>query len=181
MPPAETLARIAGYVEFIKGYVLRTYFDRQRNPSNISDVGYTVVEGLGQPGLYLDGKLGTRVYWAPQLKQYNIEYQGGKIVLIKEIATERADDQYWGVIFHEFGHAGMDKIGRNGSAEAENNAWAVELMSLEEYIRDKPTLKEPAKQFVKARRAAKMYSAFKDDWRSQARAAYKAISGEDLP
>ena len=146
---------------------------------NIDGLPHLLTPELGgQVGLYIDGGLTARSYWVPQLDKVGIKYNGGKVVLIRTGVKEAGADQYWGIIFHEYGHGAMDSINRNGSGEKENNAWVVELLAIQQYITDNPTFRESAKAFVKARRQLAQYSSFQSDYADWGAAAYQAITGE---
>lgn len=169
--PSGTADRVRNYVAFIKGYILSTYkIDIRSLPVDVVD---SIWAPKGpQPGMYLDGKIGSRLVGSKVLD----DYANDKRVLIAQISEETGDHQYWGIIFHELGHAAFDVLGKNG----EPAAWTVELMGLAAYQSENPGLAGAIKTFVQARRSQANYSAFAGGFESQAAEAYAAITGGGL-
>src|SRR5688572_14956689 len=120
------MKKLTGYADFVRTFSLHTY------ELDIRTIPLHVVEEIraplgSQPGLYLDGKIGSRMMGKKVLGE---GFDNSKCVLIAEIANEEGVHQYWGVIFHEYGHATFDA----GKANGEPGAWTVELMALANYV-----------------------------------------------
>ena len=117
-----TRSKITECVDFVKAHVKADYnIDIAGLPFRILD-GYAraLPQQGSQPGLYLGSKIGERPY-----KTLNGVTED-KIVLIGtsgEWGAEAAGTQYFGVVFHEFGHASFDTLGLN----CEQGAFTVEF------------------------------------------------------
>jgi hypothetical protein len=177
MPSPKQMELIKGYIAFIRNYA------KEELKAVIDDVPYVVIDGLGnQQGLYLGGlSKAALIFWKGQFEKNKLTWpKDDKVVAINGQSKEKDDEVYFGVIFHEFGHAALDVLGKNGSAVKEQNACAVELMALAKFLEGNNDITGMAKAFAKARNAKKLYSNFTPDFADQAKAAYKKITGEDL-
>lgn len=122
MPSEKKLREIETYIQFARRHAVERY------GANLDAVGDRVLNGelvyhmLGmQNGLFLDTKIGSR-----QVKgRYGIPNED-KIVLLGDLGDESEDKQYFGVVFHEFGHATFDALGKN----SEHGAFCMELTAL---------------------------------------------------
>jgi hypothetical protein len=130
MPNEQTIAAIGEYVTFVKNHVKADY------GIDIDDMPYKVLEGKWmkvfpqqgetQPGLYLNNSGVLKIY-----KTMNGVADMDKLVLIGDLGAdgaERVPHTYFGIIFHEFGHAAYDKLGSGRNCE--DAAYTVELSCL---------------------------------------------------
>ncbi|MBN8888844.1 MAG: hypothetical protein ABS99_08110 [Acetobacteraceae bacterium SCN 69-10] len=146
--------------------------------ANIDDVGWMSINGLnGQPGLYINfasAKMVVKIFWSGQFSKMNATMPTVPIVLVDPGAPDKDGTLWMGVLFHEYGHAAMDKLGKN----SEPAAYTVELLSLWDHVQKNPGDAEIVKTFVKARRAAKQYSGFLAGYEVEAKGAYASLAGE---
>jgi hypothetical protein len=160
---------------FIKPYVKGKSFG-----ANIDDVGWMVIDGLGgQPGLYMNFatmKSATKIFWSAQFTKVKQTAPSGPIVLIDTGVPNKDGTLWMGVLFHEYGHAAMDALGKN----SEPAAYTVELLALYDYVLAHGSAAAVVKTFVKARRAAKQYTGFLGGYENEAKKAYAVLAGEDL-
>jgi len=110
---------IEEYIRFARDHAQRKY------GADISGVNWKIlsdgerVDTLRgkQNGLFLDSKIGSRSVKA----QYGIV--DDLFMLLGNLGVEKDDDQYFGVIFHELGHATFNALGKN----SEDGAFCMEL------------------------------------------------------
>ena len=135
------------YVAFVKSHVLSEY------QVDISGIKYTVVPSIEipghgkQPGLFLDNKIASRMVKA----KYTLS--DDKQVLLSAISNETGFMQYFGIVFHEFGHSTFDQLGKN----TEDGAFTVELTALVAYVLENPDKLDVVQNYVEARNQSGMF------------------------
>ena len=125
MPSEAQMRTITTCIDFVRDHVKNEYIEGEKR-ANIDGIPFRIVneriktlQGT-QCGLFLDNKIGSR---GPK-GQYGVTEE--KVVLLSDIPNEAGCDRYFGIIFHEFGHAAFDSINRN----SEHGAFTVELSCL---------------------------------------------------
>lgn len=142
-----TTAAIGRYVDFVREHVRVEY-----GPANIDAIGYTIVAAIetiggAQSGLFLDNGIGSR-----QMKA-KYALAATKQVLLKDFAVEAGANVYFGLVFHEFGHAAFDSISRN----SEDGAYSVELTCMVAAVLQGLITLTAAQDYVDARVASGMF------------------------
>ncbi|MGH7101776.1 MAG: hypothetical protein ACREFJ_05215 [Acetobacteraceae bacterium] len=146
--------------------------------ADIDGVPWQLINGLnGQPGLYINfEKINkfTKGYWETNFTKVSATMPAVPTVLVDTGVPDRAGTLWMGVLFHEYGHAAMDKLGKN----SEPAAYTVELLSLYEHVKTNSSAADKVKIFVKDRRKNKQYSGFLAGYEEQAKSAYSALAGQ---
>ena len=139
-----------------------------------------LINGLnGQPGLYINFatiKMVNKVFWSGQFDKMNLTMPTVPTVLVDTGVLDKDGTLWMGVLYHEYGHAAMDKLGKN----SEPAAYTVELLSLYDFVQKNPGSADAVKTFVKARRDAKQYTGFLGGYEVEAANAYTALAGQPL-
>ena len=108
--------------------------------ADIDDVPWQLINGLnGQPGLYINFvKINafTKRYWSENFSKVNATIPSVPTVLVDTGVPDRAGTLWMGVLFHEYGHAAMDKLSKN----SEPAAYTVELLSLYDHVQRNQSL-----------------------------------------
>ncbi len=122
MPGEAMLRTIEEHVAFARKHALEKY------RADLKDVAHRVLDGGrvwtlkgDQNGLFVDKGIGSRSVKS----KYGVEVE--RMVLIGDMGdTESNSNYYFGVIYHEFGHATFDVLGKN----SEHGAFCMELTAL---------------------------------------------------
>jgi hypothetical protein len=150
MPSQKQIESIQSYAAFARRHA------RERYNVNIDDVEEKWLnEGLvfhpkgGQLGLYLDNKMGSKM-----VKGKHGLTPDKKCVILADIKSETKDSQYFGIIFHEYGHATFDAQSRN----SEHGAFCMELTALVDAVVEGLVPLDAAQSYTAERIANKMLS-----------------------
>jgi len=146
--------------------------------ADIDTVPWQLINGLnGQPGLYINFSninAFTRRYWSENFTKVHATMPAVPTVLVDTSIPDRGGTLWMGVLFHEYGHAAMDKLSRN----SEPAAYTVELLSLYDHVQRNGSAADKVRIFVKDRRKNKQYSGFLPGYEERAKSAYASLAGE---
>lgn len=150
--------------------------------ASIEELNALPMNGIGgQPGLFVNPTDITARFMKGNYEKVAgpNSFPSKPFVLYDACIGETDDKWFYGILFHECGHAVLHKLGRNGSGIKEANACAMELMALAMFLEERPELTVRAKKFVTARKAQSMYSNL-GQYAAEAKAAYEKIMGVAL-
>ena len=147
--------------------------------ADIDDVPSMRIDGLnGQAGLYINFatiKSVNKIFWSGQFTKMSKDMPTVPTVLVDTGAPDKGGTLWMGVLFHEYGHAAMDKLKKN----SEPAAYTVELLSLLDYVGKYGEAAEKVKIFVRDRRKQKQYTGFLPGYEAAAQKGVRKSGGRE--